>query len=482
MPPTSGDIERSTAGKWIGLVAAGSGLFLASLDITVNVALPDIRQSFETDVRTIQWIIIFYVGSTTGLQLGLGSAADNSGLKRFYILGLGVYTLAVMLISLATSLPMLFGLRVVQAVGNGLILASAPALVTGAFPREERGSALGLMAGIATLGTVAASLGGGLLVDGFGWRAIFIARVPLGAVTILLAYVYLRERAAAESRPAFDLRGAITLFTGLASFILFLTLGGRIGWTALSVALLLVLAAASLGAFVHVENRVPRPVLDLGLLRHRVLSVAVLSSYLMFLATFVNLFILPFYVSDTLGVDATLLGFLLMLTPMASAVSAPLGGWLSDRIAPAYICTIGLGVVAVVMFWFSALEADSTVPEVALRMGAIGFGMGLFWAANANLIMSSVPGTRLGTGAAILALSRSMGVVTSVAVMSVLLAAFVSSHAESLASQGVTGGAADARAFVLAFRDTYRISGVLATAATVVSLAYWPPLLRGRIS
>ena len=147
--------------RWIGLVAASMGLFLGSLDITVNVALPEMTSSFDTDVETIQWIIVFYVGSTTALQLSLGSAADIYGLKRFYMLGVAVYTVAVLLIGLAPTLPMVFGLRVVQAVGNGLIMASAPALVTQMFPSQERGRALGLMAALGALGMVAGSLGGG---------------------------------------------------------------------------------------------------------------------------------------------------------------------------------------------------------------------------------------------------------------------------------------------------------------------------------
>jgi len=120
--------DDNTASKWIGLVAASAGMFLGSLDITVNVAFPDITRSFGTDLQTVQWIIIFYVGSMTGLQLGLGSAVDVYGLKRFYIIGLATYTLAVFLIGIAPLLSMVFGLRVLQAVGNGLVLASAPGL------------------------------------------------------------------------------------------------------------------------------------------------------------------------------------------------------------------------------------------------------------------------------------------------------------------------------------------------------------------
>ena len=469
--------EEHRTNRWVGLVAASMGMFLGSLDITVNVALPDITSSFGADVQTIQWIIIFYVGGTTGLQLSLGSAVDVYGLKRFYIIGLGVYTLAVLLIGLAPFLSLVFGLRVLQAVGNGLIMASAPALVTSIFPSEERGRGLGLMAGIAALGTVAGALGGGALVDSFGWRAIFIGRVPLGILAVILAVISLRERPRIGTQ-AFDFRGSVALFVGLATFILFLTLGSRSGWTAPHVLLLVLISAISLIGFGFMQRTASRPVLDLHLLKHRVLSPVMIASFLMSLAIFVNLFVLPFYVSETLKVGARSLGFLLMLTPVATGAAAPIGGWMSDRMPPAYLTTLALIIITSAMYWFSRLGADSTVAQVAIRMGVLGFGMGLFQAANATLIMGTVPGDRLGTGGAILSISRSMGTVCSVAIMGAVFASRLDAHTVSLAQQGITAETGSAIAFVMAFKDTYLVSALLAGLALLVSLSYWPQLIR----
>ena len=394
---SSPELPRNHAkNKWLSLIAASFGMFLGSLDIAVNVALPNITSSFGTDLQTVQWIIIFYVGSTTGLQLGLGSAADIYGLKRFYFVGLTTYTLAVLLIGMAPLLSIVFGLRVLQAVGNGLILASVPALVTSIFPPGERGRGLGLMSGIAILGLITGSLGGGVLVDAWGWRAIFLARVPLGVLAIVLALMVLREQRESDSPRSFDFRGALTLFVGLAALVLFLTLGGRIGWAAPQVLVLAALSAGFLIGFVLLEKTAYRPILDLAVLRKRVLAPVMVASHLMFMATFANWFILPFYLSDTLGVDAKVLGFLLMLMTGLGVISAPIGGWLSDRIPPAYLTTLALLVATVALFWFSQLDASSSVADVATRMAVIGIGIGLFQAANATLIMGTVPLDRLG--------------------------------------------------------------------------------------
>ena len=471
-----GPTQRS-AHQWMGLIAASMGMFLTSLDITVNVALPDITRSLGTDSQTVQWIIIFYVGSSTGLQLSLGNAADRYGLKRFYLLGLGVYTLAVLLIGLAPILSMVFALRVLQAVGTGLIMVAVPALVTTLFPAETRGKALGLMTGIGALGTVAGALGGGMLVDNFGWRAIFLGRVPLCILTVLLSIGSLRE-VAQDNPQAYDLRGAVTLFIGLVAFILFLTLGGRFGWTLPYVLLLLLLSVLASIAFVYIERTVSQPVFDLTLFRHRVLVPVVAAAFLMHLAVFVNWFILPFYVSDTLHANAKTLGFLLMLMMVISTVASPFGGWLSDQMPPAYLTTLALVIVAGAMFWCTQLGADATVAQVMWRMIAVGLGMGLFQAANATLVMSSVPSDQLGTGGALLAMSRSMGTVSSVALMGALFASRLDVHTLTIAQQGIAEIAARSQAFVPAFKDTYWMSTILAGMAVLVSLRYWPRRVR----
>ena len=330
------------------------------------------------------------------------------------------------------------------------------------------------MSGIATLGLITGSLGGGVLVDTWGWRAIFLARVPLGILALVLAFMALGEKRESEPTRRFDFRGGLTLFVGLAAFILYLTLGGKIGWVAPPA---LALAALSLGfliGFVLLEKTACRPILDLALLRHRVLVPVMLASYLMFLATFVNWFILPFYVSGTVGLDAKALGFLLMLMAALGAVAGPIGGWLADRISPAYLTTLALVISAVALFWFARLDAGSSVADVAIRMALIGIGIGLFQAANATLIMGTVPGDRLGTGGAILSLSRSLGTVSSVGILSAVFASRLSEHMATL----LLGD--EKQAFVLAFQDTYLIAAILATVATVVSLSYWPVALKGR--
>ena len=114
--------------RYARIITASLGMFLGALDITVNVALPIMTRDLGTDVQTIQWVIVLYVGLATALQLGMGPAADRFGVRRFYLLGIGIYGLAVLLIGLVPDLAWLLGLRLLQAVGFALLLATGPAL------------------------------------------------------------------------------------------------------------------------------------------------------------------------------------------------------------------------------------------------------------------------------------------------------------------------------------------------------------------
>ena len=463
--PLAMEGEQSSRVRWTGLVAAASGVFLTALDITVNVALPDITDSFGTDAVTIQWIIIFYVGSSTGMQLGLGGAADAFGLKRMFLLGLVSYMVAVLAIGLSDSLALVFGLRVFQAVGNGLLIALGPAIVTSLFPAEFRGRALGIMAALGTLGMISGSLGGGALVDALGWRAIFLARVPLCLLAIGFSAFFLRVPGGGPTDSRFDLLGSVALFVSVGSLILTLSLGGRNGWTEVYVIALALTAVCGFGAFVVVERRVSNPVMQLSLLKHRLLAPALAVSLLVFVSTFVNWFILPFFVIESLGASASVWGLLLMLMTVANSVSAPVGGWLSDRANPAYTITASVTVSTLAMFVMSRLGEGSSVVSVGLGLVMVGVGTGLFQTSSANLIMGSVPPDRLGMGGGIMGLARGLGTVSSVAIMGAVFAARESTRAELVTPED---------AFILAFRDTYLVAVALAAVAVLVSFSLWP--------
>ena len=230
------------------------------------------------------------------------------------------YTVAVLTIGLSDSLPLVFGLRVFQAVGNGLLTALGPGIVTTLFPQEFRGRVLG------TLSMISGSLGGGALVDALGWWAIFLAGVPLCLLAIGFSGVFLRVPGRQRTLARFDLLGSVALFVSVGSLILALSLGRQNGWTELYVVALAVVSACGFTGFTIVEHRASNPILQLSLMNHRAFAPALVVSLLVFVSTFVNWFILHFFVIESLGAIAIVWGILLMVMTAANSAWAPLGG------------------------------------------------------------------------------------------------------------------------------------------------------------
>ena len=166
---------------------AGLGMFLAALDISVNVALPSIAKGLDADLQSVQWVIVAFVATRAGLVMGAGSFADRFGLRRVFIFGAVSYLVAMVTISLSPNLESVVGFRVLQGFGAGSFFAVSPALAARVFPADRRGLAMGFATGSQALGMLAGTLGAGLLIQWFGWQVVFWGRTPFVLLALLLA-------------------------------------------------------------------------------------------------------------------------------------------------------------------------------------------------------------------------------------------------------------------------------------------------------
>lgn len=444
--------------KWIGLIAASLGMALGALDLMVNVALPAITAGLGATMQSVQWVIVLYVGTMTGLQLIAGRLADSQGLKRCYLAGIFVYGAAVLAIGLSETLGMVLALRILQAVGFALMAATAPALVSRLFSQAGRGQALGFMATVSTVGAVAGTLGGGQLVESFGWASTFLVRAPLAAVAFLLAALILPEHRG-DAAPM-DWRGAVLLFAALSGIALFLNLGPREGWLSASALGTLVVGIGAALLFARIERGHPHPILRLDLISGNI-ALALVSAFLMPFTTFVNLFLLPFLVTDALGFGAGTLGLLLTLPPAASAVAAPTAGWIADRIEPRWVVAGTLAWLAVTMYTFTWLTLDASVFDLGWRLLMFGVGMGAFQTSNLASVMAEMPSNALSTGAAMPALAFGLGMATSVGVMGAVF--------EAIRSAAIVSSAGPEQAFLSAFTDTYFIAAALLVIGALIN-------------
>ena len=235
--------------------AAGLGMVLGAMDIALNVALPDLTHDLNTDLQTVQWVIIVFVATRAGLVLSAGSFADRFGVRQVYLFGAGAYLVAMISIALSPNLSTIVAFRVVQALGTGCLYAVSPAIVARLFPAHRRGLGMGFTTASQAAGMLTATLGAGLLVQWFGWEAVFLGRIPFAVLALVVGFIWLERGPRRVAGPSFDVVGAVTLIAGVLCLLIGLRLGRSIGWTSEVVLVLLLLAPVFLLAFWWAEGR-----------------------------------------------------------------------------------------------------------------------------------------------------------------------------------------------------------------------------------
>lgn len=470
--------------------AAGLGMFLAALDISVNVAMPAIARGLEVDPQSVQWVIIAFIATRAGLVMGAGSFADQFGLRRVFIFGAVCYLAAVFAIALSPNLETVVGFRVLQGLGTGSFFAVSPALAARVFPMDRSGLAMGFATASQALGMMAGTLGAGALVNLLGWEAVFMGRVPFALAALLLAVKFMsvpsltRRGGAADqdsdSHP-FDALGAATLMGALVCLVIGLRLGRSEGWTYSVVLTLLFLSPILVWGFWNSERRARWPVLPEQLLRNRGFMVSCSSMFLAHFGVFVVWFAFPFFIDIGLAKGAGTLGLMLATMAFFYTGLSWIGGWVCDRMEMGTVGVTGMAVLTGGLFFVSLCDQETSLLRVALGMAVVGSGLGLFQSAAYALMMRSVPRERMGTGSAALSLAQASGTVFSIAVLGGVLAFSQDHHLAKLASEGLGERALETRSFVLAFQDVFRIgASVAALGGVVFVLARIPKLSLSR--
>lgn len=466
-----------SANKWAVFGIVATGVFMSTLDSSiVNISLPTIAHYFSVPLSgAVEWVIISYLVVIAAVLLSIGRLADIIGRKPIWAAGLAIFTIGSALCGLAPSLGFLIAARGFQGLGGALLFAISPAMLTSAFPREERGRALGLNAVMVALGVSAGPTIGGILTQSFTWRSIFYVNVPIGIVGFILTLRILTEPIH-RGRGRFDPLGAALLAVGLASLTLGLSFGTEIGWTSPLLMALLVLAVGTLAAFVVVETRVPDPIIEFGLLRNRVFASANVSLVLSFLALFAVSFLLPFYLEELRSFSTLQAGLLLTPLPLAIAVVAPISGTLADRIGTRWLAAGGLSIGCIGLILISRLDAHSSVFDIVWPLVITGIGQGLFQSPNNSALMGSAPEDRRGVASGFLATGRVVGQSVSVALAGAIFVGLGGAQAGQMLSSmyghpsSEQEVAALQQTFVTSFHAAFLVCAAIAAIGVATSL------------
>ena len=454
--------------KWYVMSAVAMGIFLATIDSSiVNVALPTLVRSFDSEFAVVQWVVLAYLLTVATLMLSIGRWADIVGKKPLYTVGVAIFTVGSALCGLAPTVYWLIGFRVLQAMGAAMTAALGMAIITEAFPASERGKALGIAGSIVSVGIVLGPTLGGILIDALSWHWIFFVNVPIGVVGILMV-----TRFVPNFKPAggqrFDYWGAITLFVSLTCLLLALTVGQRVGFSRGPILLLFSGWAVFLAVFVVIELKTSQPMIDFSMFENRLFSINLITGFITFVTIAGTIILMPFYLEEVLGYETRQVGLLLAVLPLAMGLIAPLAGTASDRFGARPITVIGLLVLVIGYAALSTLDHQTTTLGYMVRFLPIGLGMGIFQSPNNSAIMGGVSRDRLGVASGLLALTRSLGQTVGVATLGALWAGRVVYHMGGVLLGGATSAAAPVQAAALG--DTFHAIVVLMSLALMLSV------------
>ena len=390
--------------KWRVLSNTTVATLMSSIDSNiVLISLPTIgRELPGTSATTLLWILLGYSLLTAVVLLNFGRLSDMFGRVRLYVLGFAIFTVGSLMCGFSQTGVELVTFRLVQAVGAGFLFSNSAAIITDAFPPNERGRALGVNQVSIVVGAVSGLVLGGIITSTIGWRWIFFVNVPIGLVATVRARVDLHELAKPEARPRIDWVGNLVFAGGLTLLLLGVTLGGLGQIPDPEAITASISGIALLGTFVLIESRERSPMLDLGLFRNPQFTLSAFSMLLNALARGAFTFILVFYLQGPPRyLDPFTAGLYLVPVSASLATLGPISGWLSDHYGPRPFLILGLLTSAAGFLWLATIGPSDTFLQLTPPLILVGAGMGLFASPNRAALMTAVPPTRRGVASGI---------------------------------------------------------------------------------
>jgi EmrB/QacA subfamily drug resistance transporter len=453
--------------KWIALSNATLAVLLATLDASITlIAMPDIFRGIHLDPLVpsnslyLLWMILGYMVVTSVLIASLGRLGDMYGRVRIYNLGFVIYTAASLLLAVdwmtgRAGASYLIAFRIVQGIGGACLLANAGAIITDAFPPNQRGMALGINNIVGVSGMFVGLVLGGVLAP-INWRLVFLISVPVGLFGTIWAYRKLEERSEPR-RTSIDWLGNVTFSLGLVFAMVAVTYGIRpygshsTGWESPRVLGLLAASVVSLAAFVVVERRSAEPMFRLPLFRIRAFTFGTLSTFLSAVARGGLMFMLIIWLQGIWlpqhGYDFTeaplWAGIYMLPLTVGMLVAGPTSGYLSDRFGARAFATAGMLGSALSFALLLILPTNFGYLEFAAILALMGVSMGLFASPNRAAVMNSLPRGDRGAGGAMNQTFQNSAQVMSIGIFFTLMIIGLAATLPHAMTTGLTANGVD---------------------------------------
>jgi len=463
--------SHGPAYKWIVLVTVSIANFSAALDMSIIVvSFPRLVDVFHTDASVVVWITIAFTIAELGLLLTLARVGDTIGRKKVYLIGVALYTLGLILCSLSANITYLIMSRIVQGAGAAMTMTIGGAIVVAVFPRSQQGRALGIFGMLISAGLIAGPALGGIILDTLDWQGIFYTRIPIGLLCLFLALMIIEEQKESDSPLQLDIGGALTLLGGTGCLLLYLNLGSHWGYLSARNSALGLTAILLIGLFIYLEKRVAQPVLDLGLFKNRVFSMANITNIIQMTAGVSVPTLMPFFLISGLLLSPSTVGMLMAIIAVPPLILGPISGWISEKVGNRILMIIAMSLMSISLFMASRLDIESSVPAISMIMLLFGCGMGIFMAPNQSAIVGAAPRKNLATAMGVANTMRLLGAAIGTAGAGTLYAAQHLTNRTILAERGVDPALIGRLAVVESFQFILILATVLGFTSILTSI------------
>ncbi|HEX3509700.1 MAG TPA: MFS transporter [Solirubrobacteraceae bacterium] len=401
--------------KWWTLISVSVAIFMLLLDITVvNVALPDIQRSLHSSFSDLQWVVNAYSLTLAAFLLTAGAVADKVGRRRVFTIGLIVFTLSSAACGLSGSPLGLNLARAVQGIGGAMMFATSLALIADAFHGRERGVAFGVFGGVIGAAVAVGPVVGGVITSGIGWEWIFFVNVPIGIGAVALTLSQVKESRDPGARGV-DWAGLVTFSGALFLLVFALVQGNEKGWGSTQIVSFLVGSVVLMLAFLVLELRQSRPMLDLSLFRRPAFAGASIVAFAISSSMFAMFLYLTLYIQDVLDYSPLQAGLRFLPITLLSFFVAPISGRLSVRVPVRLLLSLGLLLVSGGLFAMTAVNASSGWTVLVPGFLLAGAGIGLINPPLASTAVGVVHHSRSGMASGINNTFRQVGIATGIA-------------------------------------------------------------------
>jgi EmrB/QacA subfamily drug resistance transporter len=400
------------------------GLFMALIDVTiVNISIPQLQRDLHASVDTVSWVLNAYNIMFAVLLVSMGRLADQFGRKRFFLMGMTIFTVGSLLCALSWSVGALIAFRILQAVGAAILAPLALATTALVFPPHQRGFGLAMMAVVANVAAAVGPPVGGVLVDlagwpwDVGWHWIFLINVPIGVLGIALALRVMPETRDPHAGTKVDWWGMVMIGGAVFCLTFGLVEGNKHGWGSPLIVSLFAASALLATAFVVTQRYGRYPMLTPALARNRQFMGASISLLLFGIGMMGTLFMTVLAFVNLWGYTELKAALAVTPVPLMAMIVSPIVGRLSTRVPPRVFGVPALIVMAAGLWALSGLPAEPSFGRVAWPLALVGAGVGATFPAVSIGSMGSVRGQELGLASGIVNMCRQVGFAIGIALL-----------------------------------------------------------------